>query len=123
MGATKLELVQGFFEALGRGDLEAALAMTTEDAILDRRNSNAPWAGVARGHAEIREADAELRDPIEGVVWTPTETRLVGPDMVVVGTQISVRGRSSQIGVMARGGWLVALRGRPDRRGRTSPEL
>ncbi len=31
--------------------------------------------------------------------------------MIVVGTQISVRGRSSQIGVMARGGWLVAFEG------------
>ena len=111
MTVSKLELVQGFFDALGRGEIDAALAMTTEDAILDRRNSKAPWAGLARGHAEIRDADAELRDPVEGVVWTPTESRLVGPDMVVIRTKISVRGRSNQISVMADGGWLVAFEG------------
>ncbi len=103
--------MQRFFDHLGRGDVEAALALATGDAILDRRLSNAPWRGLVRGRGAMREAYAELADAVDDVSWEPTDVRELGNDMVVIGTRISVHGRASGISVIARGGWLLTFDG------------
>lgn len=111
MAATKPEIIERFFTAFGRGDLEAALALTTDDVVLDRRNSKGPIRGVARGHEEVRVAGAEYRDPIGGMTWEPQRLRAVGPNMVVIETRVSIEGRSSGIQVVAHGGWLARFEG------------
>jgi thiamine-phosphate pyrophosphorylase len=111
MAGEKTETVLRWFELLGAGDLEAAFELTTDDAILDRRNSNAPWRGLVQGREAARAAFADLRDAVDGVNWEPAETREVGSDMVAVATVISGRGRSSGAEVLARGGWLFAFDG------------
>ncbi len=111
MAATKPEIIERFFTAFGRGDLEAALALTTEDVVLDRSHSKGPFRGVARGHDEVLAAGAEYRDPIGGMTWEPQRLRLVGRDMVVVETEVSIEGRSSGIQVVAHGGWLARFEG------------
>lgn len=111
MAGKNTETVLRWFELLGAGDLEAAFELTTDDAILDRRNSNAPWRGLVQGREAARAAFADLRDAVDGVSWEPVETREVGSDMVAVATEISGRGRSSGAGVLARGGWLFVFDG------------
>jgi thiamine-phosphate pyrophosphorylase len=111
MPATRTETMRRFFGTLGRGEVDAALALTTEDGILDRRLSNAPWRGIARGRDAMRKAYEELTDAVEGVTWEPTEVREVGRDMVAIGTRLRVRGRASGVDVMAVGGWLIAFDG------------
>ena len=111
MAATKPEIIERFFTAFGRGDLEAALALTTEDVVLDRSHSKGPFRGVARGHDEVRAAGAEYRDPIGGMTWEPQRLRPVGRDMVVVETEVAIEGRSSGIQVVAHGGWLARFEG------------
>lgn len=111
MAMTKLETIERFFTALGAGDLDAALALATEDVVIDRRNSKGPVRGVARGHEEIRVAGAEFRDPIGGMTWKPKQVRTVGRDFLVVETEVSIKGRSSGIRVVAHGGWLARFEG------------
>jgi thiamine-phosphate pyrophosphorylase len=107
---SKLEIVQRFFDLLVT-DLDAALALTTEDVILDRRNSQAPWRGIASGHEAVRQTYAEFREPVEDVKWTMTDSRDVGRDLVGIATEIGIRGTTSGINVLAQGGWLVRFEG------------
>jgi thiamine-phosphate pyrophosphorylase len=111
MSSAKTQVIEGLFEALGRGDLEGAFARTTEDIVLDRTNSQAPWRGVAKGRDQVRADYAEFRDPIEGLDWVVTDQRQIGLELVAVSTRISMRGRSSGIDALARGGWLVRFEG------------
>jgi thiamine-phosphate pyrophosphorylase len=111
VGKTKQETIERFFAAFGGGDLDAALALTTDDVLLDRSGSKGPFRGVARGHEEVRIATAEYRDPIGGMTWTPHRVRAVGRDHVVVETEVAIEGRASGIQVVAHGGWLTRFEG------------
>jgi thiamine-phosphate pyrophosphorylase len=107
----RLNTVERFFAALAAGDVDAGLALTTPDAVMDRTGSRGPFRGLARGHAEIRAAIAEYRDPIEGMSWTPHRARPVGRDFLAVETTVAIEGRSSGINVVAHGGWLARFEG------------
>jgi thiamine-phosphate pyrophosphorylase len=109
--ATRTETITHLFEAFAAGDLDGALALTTEDIVLDRDNSKGTFRGVARGKDEVRAATAEFRDPIGGMTWRPLQVRSVGRDFAVVETEVGIEGRSSGINVVARGGWLGRFEG------------
>ena len=111
VSSPKPEIVARFFELLGAGDLDAALALTTEDVVLDRSNSYAPWRGVAAGHQAVRETYAEFREPVDDVTWTMSDSRMVGSELVAIATEIAVRGTTSGISALAHGGWLVRFSG------------
>jgi thiamine-phosphate pyrophosphorylase len=108
---TQAETITRFFEAFAGGHFDAALALTTPDVVLDRSNSRGPARGVARGHEEVRAAADDFREPIEGMAWRPDEIRPVAGDFLVVGTEVSFRGRSTGIPVAASGGWLARFEG------------
>ena len=109
--ASKPELVERFFAAFAAGDVDRALALATDDVVLDRSHSKGPFRGVARGHEEVRVATAEYRDPLGGMTWAPKRVRAVGRDLAVVETEVSIEGRSSGINVIAHGGWLARFEG------------
>ncbi len=111
MVMTKAQTLERFFQAFGGNDLDTALSLTTPEVTLDRSNSKGPIRGIARGHDELRAASAELRGPIEGMTWEPKRIRLVGADFVVIETEVSIKGRCSEINVVARGGWLARFEG------------
>jgi thiamine-phosphate pyrophosphorylase len=111
VGASKPDLMRRFFAALTAGDLDRALALATDDVVLDRSHSKGPFRGVARGHEEVRVATAEYRDPLGGMTWEPSRLRAVGRDLAVVETEVSIEGRSSGINVIAHGGWLARFEG------------
>ena len=114
MAGVDLELIRRYFESLGNGDVDVALAGCTEDFTLDRRNSNAPYHGITRGRQAAREAFTvfyEAWDSAEGLVWEPTAMRAIGEELAAVGTRIGARGAASGIEIEANGGWLIATRG------------
>ena len=79
----------------GRGDLDArAGADDRGRRPRPQPTRRARCRGVARGHDEVREARrAEYRDPIGGMTWAPNrDPRSSGRDLVVVETEISMRG-------------------------------
>jgi thiamine-phosphate pyrophosphorylase len=112
MAKEKHELVTRFFDALERGDIDAATALTTEDVVVDRTNSNAPWGRVVtRGREQFREAYREFTsqwDEFGGVRWERLRTGGAGAGRIVVETRISGRGPSTGLPMEARGGWLVS---------------
>ncbi len=99
-----------FFSALGAGEIEQALRGASEDFVLDRRNSEAPWRGISSGRREAAAAIAAFRDAWaegDGIAWRAERARAVGRQFAAIGTRVSVRGRASGIEVEARGGWMV----------------
>ena len=115
MTAARAATVRTYFEALTAGDLDAVFAHTTEDLVVDRRNSTGPFSNRTVGLEDARAGFHAFRDAWgEGEdSWRSTidETRSVGRAHVVVETIVQGRGRASGIEVGARGGWAVRLEG------------
>jgi thiamine-phosphate pyrophosphorylase len=111
MSSSKPEIVRRYFDALGRDDLDAAMALTTEDVVIDRTSSAGPWRGVGVGRDAARLAYLELREAVADLSWELGDTRPLGPYLVAIATRISIRGRTSGIDVLARGGWLLRFEG------------
>ena len=117
-----------YFEPLEQGDVERAVELTTDDVVVDRRNSNAPWGravtsgqdgvprGLARSSAQWNEIGGvrweKLRDPARGSRASSRSRR-----------RISGRGPSTGLAMDARGGWLISFAGESDQRVRPAPEL
>jgi ketosteroid isomerase-like protein len=69
-----VEIVRSIFElALRKRDLDAALPLFAEDALVDWSDSRAPYSGVYRGVAAIRRAFEGWQD-----AWDEWETKIVG---------------------------------------------
>jgi thiamine-phosphate pyrophosphorylase len=115
MHEPKHELARRYFQALQRDDPEAALELTTEDVVVDRRNSNAPWGRpVVTGRRQLREDYREFRrawEEVGGVEWELLRSRPAGGGRLVVETRISGRGPATGLSMDARGGWLVSFTG------------
>ncbi len=111
MGETKPELIERFFGAFDAGEIDAALALATDDVVLDRSNSKGPFHGVARGRTEARAAAVEFREPLSHLNWKLENIRTVGRDLAVVGTEVAIEGRSSGISVLAHGAWMIRFEG------------
>jgi thiamine-phosphate pyrophosphorylase len=114
MQRTKHELVQRYFDALERDDIERALALTTDDVVIDRRHSNAPWGrALARGRAEFRDDYRQFRrawNEVGGVDWELVRSRAAA-GRIVVETRISGRGPATGLEMAAHGGWLISFAG------------
>ncbi len=112
MPATKPELVTRFFDCLGRYDIDAALELTTADVVIDNRNSNAPWRGIAAGHEQVRASFHAFRaqwSDLGGVRWDHVRTRPAGGGRLAIESRISGRGPATGLPLDARGGWLVSF--------------
>ena len=107
---SEISLVQRFFAALSSGDVDAALAEASENAITDVRNSHAPWRGLYRGPAENRAAFGQVVDAFETLEWEPGEIEPAPGRRIVCAARLRGRGRGSGIEVDAVGGWLLTIR-------------
>jgi thiamine-phosphate pyrophosphorylase len=109
------KLTERFFDALEAGDIDAATALTTDDVVVDRTSSNAPWGRVvSRGQDQFREGYEEFAaqwDDFGGVRWARLRTRGAGAGRIVVETRISGQGPSTGLPMEARAGWLVSFEG------------
>ena len=111
MASHRVETVRSWFELLGSGRVEEALALATPDVVIDRTRSAAPWRGVDRGRDAARAAYADLTETLDGVLWEATEIRPVGRDLAVAATRIAVEGPASGIKSVARGAWVARFEG------------
>lgn len=113
MSSGNVDLAVRFFELLTKGEIDAGLALASDDFLLDRSRSNAPWRGVTRGRAAARHEYATFIegawDVSENPTWEVTDTRSLGSDLVGLATRMRVRGRASGIEIDARGGWLARI--------------
>src|SRR5919204_1489510 len=111
MARDNAELVHKAFDrAFVRRDIDAALELFDDEAVLDWSGSRAPYSGVYRGHAEIRTAFDGWTEAWEE--WTPEikEVIEVGADTVITVTLVSARGKGSGVPVRARGASVWRLR-------------
>jgi ketosteroid isomerase-like protein len=76
-----VEVVQAFYNAMERGDLEGMLAVVDSDAVLEEANS-LPYAGVYRGHAAWRNLSAEFHAMWQDSVTTVDSIADAGPYVV-----------------------------------------
>ena len=115
MDQAKHELATRYFDALEHDDIERALSLTTDDVVMDRRNSNAPWGrALTRGHTELREDHHQFRrawEEVGGVRWELVRSRQAGGGRLVVESRISGRGPATGLAMDAHGGWLLTFAG------------
>lgn len=79
--------------AINRGDLEAALAVTAEDAVLIPQR--AATEGAYHGHSGARAWFADTAETFELFRWNISELRDQGGDRVVAIGTIHIRARGS----------------------------
>jgi ketosteroid isomerase-like protein len=78
--------------AINRGDIEAALAVTAEDAVIIPQR--AATEGAYRGHAGARAWFADTAETFERFRWSVSELRDLGDRVVAIG-KIHIRARGS----------------------------
>ena len=104
-------VVEAMLRAVAAGDSETALAGLDPEATIDWSNSLAPYAGVYRGHDEIRRSFEEnLFTTFERVDVEIERFADLGDGTVVVGSHVKATGREG-IEVDAHGGQLWRFRG------------
>jgi thiamine-phosphate pyrophosphorylase len=107
---SEFELVRRYFAALSRGDIDAAQVLAEDDAVIDVRNSHAPWSGLYRGDDANRAAFRQLTEPWDELQWELGEVASVPGRRLLCGTRIRGRGSGSGIEVDAHGAWLITIR-------------
>jgi ketosteroid isomerase-like protein len=60
MSQENVEVVQRVFEAVNRGDIDAALELVADDYVMDWSNSIGPGKGVYHGEQGVREIWASI---------------------------------------------------------------
>jgi ketosteroid isomerase-like protein len=90
--------------------LDAALELVHPEAVFDWSDSRAPYTGLFRGHAAIREAAAALWDAWEE--WDPQfeEVIEIDPETILIVTKVHARGKGSGVSVEAQGASLWSVR-------------
>lgn len=113
MERAKRERVVRYFDFMESGEIEGALELTTEDLVVDRRNSNAPWGRErTKGREEFRASWRAFQrqwEEVGGVRWERLRIRTAGGGRVVVETRISGQGPATGLSMDARAGWLVSF--------------
>jgi thiamine-phosphate pyrophosphorylase len=95
----RLAAVHRLNDALERTDADAVAGLFTENGVADRSRSIAPWRGVARGRAEIRDS---VRDfvgqfaELGGVKWSVGRWRVTGGRLAA---EISIDGEGPSTGL------------------------
>jgi ketosteroid isomerase-like protein len=109
MNAGDSEVVLRVFDAINRGDIEAAIAETTEDVVVDFSRSISPYHGLYEGREEVRRFWTNWLGSWERLSWEAEAVTEVSPGRIVLVNHIVGRGRGSGIEVEARGGHLWEL--------------
>ena len=108
MGEGDVETVRGSYEALNRGDVEAALEALDEDAVW-RDSPELPGSGEFRGRAALRpflrDFLAEWRDFHQEI-----EDTVLSGDRVALVIRLSAVGRASGIAVDTRYAHIWTMR-------------
>jgi ketosteroid isomerase-like protein len=91
-------------------DLDAVVALCTEDVELDYSNSIGPMKGVYRGREGLDRFGRDIRGPFSEADVEVEDTVDVAPDTVVMATRLNVKGKGSGATATSVGGFLVRFR-------------
>jgi hypothetical protein len=109
MSEENVKIVRKSFDAIGRGDLDALLALYDPDIEFEPLTGTRVETGGYRGHAGVRhyfeEAD-EVWDEVRPVAGEVTTT---GEEVVVFG-HCSIRGKASEIETDSPCSWVITVR-------------
>jgi len=106
MSNENAELVRRCYDSLSRGDIDSALAETSDDFEMNWSNSIGPAKGIYRGRAEVRAVWVSYVDAFEAVRWDAGEINAIDESTMVVATRFRARGRGSGVKVDATGAQL-----------------
>jgi ketosteroid isomerase-like protein len=99
MGDTKIETVQGIYEAFGNGDVQAILAVLTDEVDFGSEPDStiAPWHGRRRNKQEVTEFFQSLAENLEVTEFTPLSFTSSDTDVMAVirfGVRVPATGKS-----------------------------
>lgn len=109
MQAARLRLVEAYYPALNRRDVEAVLSLFTEDAEYLPFNVSVVEGGSYQGHAGIRKFFQDSVDTWEYLHAEPRTYQAAGDQVVVTG-HLRARGKQSGIDVDSPAGWVWTIR-------------
>ena len=85
MGDTKIQTIQGIYEAFGRGDVDAILDNVTDDVDWAvEPEGSAPWNWVRRGKGEVANFFKAIGENVEVTEFTPLAFASNETDVMVV---------------------------------------
>ena len=102
MSEENVATIRAVFEALNRGDLDAAVSQLPADFVADWSASLAPEGGVYRGPQEIRRVFEHTSESWSEAEYFESETIDAGDVVVRVGG-LRARGKGSGVEVTAHG--------------------
>lgn len=105
-----VELIERFYDAWRRRDLDAVVACVHPEMEFDWLNARGPFRGTYRGHEGLGRFFEDLTDAWDRFVPEVEEVVECGPDRLVAVSVVHARGRGSGIEVDARGGLLYTVR-------------
>jgi ketosteroid isomerase-like protein len=82
---TNVQIVKGFFAAVGNGDIHGLLTLVAEDVEWIIPGEDWPLAGTYRGHEGITDVFRKASDEIEMSYPTPPEYVAQGNRVLVIG--------------------------------------
>lgn len=108
MAQDNVDVVQGAWDAFGRGDIDAVLE-TISPSAETRVPESLPWGGTYAGQEGFQDFLAKLRDSFE--VFTSTPQKVLGADdnhvVVLAKTKARTKGGATVEGSVV---WLYQLR-------------
>jgi ketosteroid isomerase-like protein len=110
MPKQNVEIVRRVFDAVSRGDPEAAMEVAADDFEMDWSNSIGPAKGIYRGLEEVRALQDSFLDAFDEVRWDPEEIIEVDQSRLIVVNHTRMRGRGSGVEVDAVGAQLWTIR-------------
>jgi ketosteroid isomerase-like protein len=106
----KLALIHEWQRVILQDDLDAVLALCTDDVVLDYSESIGPAKDVYRGEQGLRKFGELMNDSFSERRVVVEETIDAPPDGVVMRTRLDVTGKGSGATATSQGGFLVRFR-------------
>src|SRR3954452_11879084 len=99
MSDPKIDTVQRIYEAFGRGDVEAILAVVDDDVdwASEPESTIAPWHGIHKGKGEVSTFFETLAGTVEVTEFTPLSFASNDTDVMTVvrfGIRVPATGKS-----------------------------
>jgi ketosteroid isomerase-like protein len=102
MGDAKVKTIEQVYEAFGRGDVDAILALVTDDVdwASEAESKVAPWHGTHKGKGEVAKFFETLGGAVEVTEFTPLAFASNDTDVMVVvrfGMKVLATGKSGEM--------------------------
>jgi ketosteroid isomerase-like protein len=104
----RAELIEAFYDAGARGDIDAGWEMVAPDVVFDWSRSRGPQKGVYRGRKEARRFLDTIEDAWSDIAWFTEELISCDRGVIRVGG-LRAKGRSSGVEIEATGAQLIEV--------------